>query len=59
MILIYFIIGMMYCIINGGIRGIDTEGDMLLPLVWICFWPLCFIALFILYVQRQISKHKL
>ena len=59
MILIYFIIGIIYCIVNGTIRNIDTDDDMLLPMVWIGFWPLCFIALIILYIQKKLNQHKL
>lgn len=39
LIAFYFFIGIIYCIVNGGIRKLDTEGDFLLPLAWILCWP--------------------
>jgi hypothetical protein len=45
MLALYFAIGVAYCLVNGGIRKIDTEGDMFLPLMWVLLWPLFFVAL--------------
>jgi hypothetical protein len=47
LILIYFIIGITYTIINGAFRKLDTDGDYLLPLSWILIWPLFILALII------------
>ena len=38
----YFLIGLIYTFINGFVRKIDTEGEPLLPTVWLCLWPICF-----------------
>lgn len=47
LIAFYFFIGIIYCIVNGGIRKLDTEGDFLLPMGWIGLWPLFIMALII------------
>lgn len=51
----YFIIGLAYSLINGIIRKIDTDGDYLLPFVWLTLWPLGIISL-IIFVS--IEKYK-
>lgn len=40
----YFLVGVVYCFINGAVRNIDPD-DYLLAFVWIVFWPICFLAL--------------
>lgn len=54
----YFLIGLIYTFINGYIRKIDTEGDFLLPMVWLCLWPICFIGLAACFIQNKIEKYK-
>lgn len=49
---IYILIGIVYLLINVLIRKLDTEGDYLLPNVWMFFWPLCLLALLI----RRLDK---
>lgn len=43
---IYIMIGIAYCVINGGIRKLDND-DWTLAFVWLFLWPLCLIALII------------
>lgn len=58
MIGIYFLIGLLYTLINTKIRKIEPE-DSLLVLVWIGFWPIAFIVLFIHYLEKKYNRHKL
>ena len=44
---IYFIIGILYVLLNGYVRKLNTEGDYLLPLVWFGLWPICWFALLV------------
>jgi hypothetical protein len=55
---IYFIIGLVYTLINTQIRKIEPE-DPLLVLVWICLWPMALIVLFIHYLENKYKKHEL
>lgn len=55
----YFIIGIIYAIINGAIRKIDTDGDWLLPLTWIIAWPIGFASLLVIGVIKLIKTIKL
>ncbi len=55
----YFIIGIIYAIINGAIRKIDTDGDWLLPLAWIIVWPIGLTSLLVSWVIKLIKKLKL
>lgn len=54
----YFLIGLIYTFINGFVRKIDTEGEPLLPTVWLCLWPICFIGLIASFIQDKIEKFK-
>lgn len=55
----YFIIGIIYAVINGAIRKIDTDGDWLLPLAWIIVWPISIASLLVDWVIKLIKKLKL
>lgn len=55
----YFIIGIIYAVINGTIRKIDTDGDWLLPLAWIIVWPIGIASLLVGWVIKLIKKLKL
>lgn len=55
----YFIIGIIYAIINGAIRKIDTDGDWLLPLAWIIAWPIGIASLLTEQIIKLIKKIKL
>lgn len=50
---IYFIVGILYALINGVFRKINTDGDWLLSIVWIIAWPLCFIGLIAVFIQDK------
>ncbi|MDI9337803.1 MAG: hypothetical protein QM539_05170 [Alphaproteobacteria bacterium] len=39
-ILGYFIIGLIYALINVFVRKLETNGDYLLPFIWMFFWPI-------------------
>lgn len=53
---IYLLIGLIYLLINTLVRKLNTEDDWMLPMVWLFFWWLCFIVLFILWIQKKKSK---
>ncbi len=55
----YFIIGIIYAVINGAIRKVDTDGDWLLPLAWIIVWPVGLASLLVGWVIKLIKKLKL
>lgn len=55
----YFIIGIIYAIINGAIRKIDTDGDWLLSLAWIIAWPIGIASLLTEQIIKLIKKIKL
>ena len=55
----YFIIGIIYAVINGAIRKIDTDGDWLLPLAWIIVWPIGLASLLVGLVIKLIKTIKL
>lgn len=44
-ILLYFIIGIVYVIVNGLFRKMDTDGNPMLVWVWLTLWPVCFVPL--------------
>ena len=46
LVIFYFIIGMIYTIINGWVRKLDND-DWTLTYVWFFGWPICFICLII------------
>lgn len=52
----YFLIGIVYTVINGYVRKLDTDGDFTLPFVWMFLWPLAFIALGIMYISKRVNK---
>lgn len=54
----YFLIGLIYVLVNALIRKIDTDGDWLIALVWLLLWPFCFIALITALIQDLIYKNK-
>jgi hypothetical protein len=42
----YFLIGIIYALVNIFIRQFDEENvDPLLTIVWITLWPICFIGI--------------
>lgn len=55
----YFIIGIIYAIINGAIRKVDTDGDWLLTFAWVIAWPIGLISLLVVGVIKLIEKIKL
>lgn len=52
----YFIIGLLYMIINTFIRKIETDGDYLLPLAWFMVWPVGILGLIIVGAINQYNK---
>lgn len=52
----YFLIGIVYTVINGYVRKLDTDGDWGLVFVWMFLWPLAFIALGIMYISKRVNK---
>jgi len=52
----YFLIGILYTVINGYVRKLDTEGDWGLVFCWMFLWPLAFIALGIMYISKRVNK---
>lgn len=52
----YFLIGIVYTVINGYVRKLDTDGDWSLVFVWLFLWPLAFIALIIMYISKRVNK---
>ncbi len=52
----YFLIGIVYTVINGYVRKLDTDGDFTLPFVWMFLWPLAFTALGIMYISKRVNK---
>jgi len=55
-ILFYFLIGMGYTLINGIVRKLDTDGDWLLPMFWLLMWPIAFVGLTFIGIQKYINK---
>jgi hypothetical protein len=53
MILTYFIIGIVYVLINGFIRKIYTDDDILLPMVHMFMWPMFVIMLLISKLKKS------
>lgn len=45
--LVYMLIGIVYCLVNILIRKLEIEGDWAVVYVWLFLWPICFISLFI------------
>lgn len=52
----YFLVGIIYTVINGYVRKLDTDGDWGLVFVWMFLWPLAFIALGIMYISKRVNK---
>lgn len=46
----YVLVGIIYTLINGFVRKLDTDGDMMIVFVWIFMWPIAFLALIIRYL---------
>ncbi len=42
----YITIGIIYTIINGAVRKLNSDGDWLLPWCWLLLWPVFFLTLF-------------
>lgn len=53
---IWLITGVIYAVINGLVRKIDTDGDWLLPIVWITLWPITIPALIVSKLYNLIFK---
>ena len=45
--IIYFLIGILYTLVNLFIRKLDIENDWGLVFIWILAWPLFFVLLLI------------
>lgn len=56
MILLYFIIGIIYTIINGAVRKLNTDGDPLLTFVWVFLWPIGLLALLVYNTVKFVKK---
>ena len=56
MLMWYFIIGLVYAVYNGAVRKVETEGDFLLPMVWVLLWPLGFLSLTVLGISKLFNK---
>lgn len=56
---LYLLVGLVYLLVNVLIRKIQTEDDWMLPMVWLFFWWLCFIALFIIWIQNKLTKKQI
>lgn len=54
---IYFFIGFVYCLINVGVRKLDSD-DYLRPFFWFLLWPLAAIAWAIIFLQQVIKRFK-
>lgn len=50
----YFLIGIVYTVINGYVRKLDADWD--LTFAWLFLWPVCFIALFVIYISKRVNK---
>lgn len=55
LLLIYFLIGLAYVIVNVVVRKLDTEGDPMLPLAW---WFLWIIFLPLLLIEKSCNAVK-
>ena len=53
---LYLGIGIVYTLVNGLYRKLDTDSDWGLPFLWMFLWWVCFIALFIQYIGKKINK---
>ncbi len=53
-ILGYFMIGLVYSLVNIFVRKLETNGDYLLPFVWMFFWPITIPVL----VAQKFKKSK-
>jgi hypothetical protein len=61
MILAYFIIGLMYWALNSFIRKLETNGDWMLPLVWLFAWPIAFLTwavIFIMWIAEEVKAKR-
>lgn len=53
---VWFIVGIIYAIINGAVRKIDTDGDWLLPFAWVTMWPFMLPAVIVSGVYRKLKN---
>lgn len=51
----YFLIGIIYTVINGAFRKLDND-DWDLVWAWILFWPVFFVAIFIHLLNKLIKR---
>lgn len=42
---IYFLIGILYTIVNCLVRKMNTDEEYLIIFIWVFFWPICFICI--------------
>lgn len=56
---IYFLIGIVYAVINGWIRKMNDDGDWLLTIVWMLLWPICLIGLIFAIQEDLVFKKRL
>ncbi len=54
----YLIIGFLYWAINSFVRKLETNGDWMLPLVWLFAWPLAFLTWFVILIQHLMNWSK-
>lgn len=55
---IYFIVGILYTLVNVLIRKMDVD-DPLLVLVWIGLWPIAWVVLVIHFLEKKYANRKL
>lgn len=55
----YFLVGLLYTLINVLIRKIDADGDPLLVFVWVFVWPFCLVLLLSAFLQDKLKKKEI
>ena len=55
---VYFVIGILYTMINGIFRGLYKEDDMFLPMMHIQLWPIFILGLGSWLIARRARKIK-
>jgi hypothetical protein len=53
---IWLITGIIYALVNGFVRKLDTDGDWLLPLAWITLWPMLIPTLIVSKIYQRLKK---
>lgn len=53
---LYFFIGLIYALINGLIRKIETNGDPMQPFAWVLLWPIGVITLAIQNIYKAYKR---